>query len=225
MSCLGGTLGNILIKHNDRWRGNYYLKDDLTFTTTKSYAARFYLLKSGDTTILNGDRISINSGNRTIVVNDTDTVSLIDRAQLTREPCSFIITNGSENTDPVTYESPVFLITDRYNKTALKYEWGMDIIESAHNEVTANSHASNYKPHSQPSLVNDNYGNACEIHTNSFQFYLEQADTTTIAIPNSETRPSKAITETAADIFGEYKRAILIMLLLVILVLCVIASR
>lgn len=232
MTCVENTLGNIFIKYNDKWRGNYYLKDDLTFTTDRATASRFYLLKSGDTTIINGDRISINLGNRTLMIGHDcrDCIRFIDRDQFNNDINSFTITNGSDNTDPITYETPIYLISDKNIKMALKYEWSMDLIETSSNDVS-------YRPHDHPQLVNINYQNSQSI--TSFQFYLEKADSPITKLSPSRTiemttstatKPeTPAITrqETAHknEILDGYKGAAIIILLMIILLLCISISK
>lgn len=208
---------NIFIKHNDKWRGDYYLTDQLRFTTDKALAARFYLLKSGNTTIINGDRITINLGNRTLVIDDTNNIKLIDRDHHHREINSFVITNGSENTEPISHNTNIFFISDKSVKTALKYEWGMDLIDT----TTVIQDAANYKPHQCPILTNSNYGTANEAQVNLFQFQLEQED-----ILDSRTMAQLEITPPMRpSSFDKYKGAILLTLLLIVLVLCVLISK
>src|SRR5437899_615902 len=101
MSHLEQNLGNILLKIRDKWQGDLYLTESLTFSAQRAQAASFYLLKSGDSTILNGDRISLNVGSRTLVVSN-GMVRMIDRDQLQREVRTFIISNGSDSTEPIT---------------------------------------------------------------------------------------------------------------------------
>lgn len=214
------ALGNILVKHNDKWRGDYYLKDDLTFSVERSQAGRFYLLKAGDTTILNGDRISIHRGNRTLIIDSNGVLGLVDRERQTRGISTFIITDGSDNTDPITYESSLFLISDKSNNMALKYEWGMNLVSD---------NTSTYYPRDNPNLINSNY-QANEANPNSFQFALERADlpitradvarTVTFSSPHVRTQQNKS-----GEILDGYKGAIMIVLLMVVLVLCVLASK
>jgi len=208
-------LGNILIKYTDKWRGNYYLKDDLTFTVDRSLAARFYFLKSGDTTILNGDRISVNLGNRTLSITESNQIRLVDREHVNRSIYSFLITNGIDNTDPITFETAIYLISNRDRRTALKYEWGMELISPS----DGSNNAMNYKPQSSPTLVNEDYGSNYPI--TSFQFLLERADG---PITNMFTtaRVSPAVKEPFLD---GYKGALMIFLLMVILILSIIASK
>lgn len=222
MSHVDNALGNILIKHNDKWRGDYYLQDNLTFGVNRSQAARFYLLKPGDTTILNGDRISVHSGNRTLIINDSNTIRLVDRNLLYSGLNSFIITNGTENTDPVTYENIIFLISDTQTKTALKYDWRMDLIKDPSTLDTVN--ASDYRPRNQPTLVNSNYGSTCESYSHTFQFLLEKADQPIIDIDESRVTVPDTL-KTASDLMDGYKGIIMIILLMIILLLCIAASK
>lgn len=221
------TSGNILIKHNDKWRGDYYLTEDLTFTVDRSLAARFYLLKSGDTTILNGDRISINSGNRTLATSDSDTVRLIDRDHSQRLTTTFIVTNGTDNTDPISFETVIFLISDKDRKTALKYEWGMDLINPTSD--SSMSGAVSYKPHDHPNLINGNYGDNSSINISSFGFLLERADSPITNLDSSRTMlqvtQNKTLSKTPTEFLDGYKGAIMVILLMIVLILCLIASR
>ena len=214
------ALGNILLKHNDKWRGDYYLKEDLTFTVERSQAGRFYLLKAGDTTILNGDRIGIHMGSRTLIVDVSGILRLIDRDQLTRGINTFIITNGSDNTDPITYESSMFFISDKNNGMALKYEWGMDLVSND---------ASTYYPRDHPNLINSTY-HTNDISINAFQFALERADVpiTRSEIARNTTMPSLSVQYTRSispEFLDGYKGAIMIVLLMMVLILCILASK
>lgn len=239
------TLGNIFIKHNDKWRGDYYLKEDLTFGVNRGDAARFYLLKAGDTTILNGDRISLHMGSRTLITTSIDgieTARLIDRQHANRGLASFIITNGTDNTDPITYESTLFFIADKARKMALKYEWGLDLVDNSidANSVTMNNQTSSqsavdYKPQQQPRLTNSTYGGTCGMNIGLFQFSLERADgpitnseiarnitSSAVMTPaNIQTSKTSHSTKSNSDLLDGYKGAILIILLMIVLILCV----
>lgn len=230
MSNVHNILGNILIKHNDKWRGDYYLKDDLTFTTDRSLAARFYLLKSGDTTILNGDRISINSGNKTLSISNSNTLQLVDREQHYHNFNTFLITNGTDHTDPITFETILYFISNRDDRTALKYEWSMDLIGMNDIALPGSLPGSfpgslpgslSYKPRSNPSLSNSSYNDVCPTYINSFEFLLEKADRAIITLDGSHatlTKPNK-------NDFDNYKGAFLIFLLFVILILCILVNK
>lgn len=212
--------GNLFIKHNDKWRGDYYLKEDFEFTTDKNLAARFYLLKSGDTTILNGDRISINCGSRVLVIDESNQIKLVDRELCHHGINSFIIGNGTDNTDPINFDSGVFFITDKDEKIALRYIWGMDLIDPSDTDTDA----SNYKPRNHPNLTHENYGNVCEANIGSFQFQLERATVPVTAIEDNRTIAVPPIKQSSRswDLFDRYKGAVMLFLLMIILILCIV---
>jgi len=210
MTHVDNTLGNILIKHHDTWRGDYYLKDDMTFTADRSSACRFYLLKPGDTTINNGDRVSINSGNRTLSSDNTDKILLTDRNNHTNITC--IISNGTDNLDPITYEGSLFFITDKIAKKALCYDWKMELIENSRTPHPSNS----------PIIINKTYGNDSlgensPLNINSFRFFLEKADR---PITRVEAIPQATQSKTY-EVIHEYKGVFLIVFLMMILVFCI----
>lgn len=222
MSRVDNAPGNILIRHNDKWRGSYYLRDNLTFTADRYLAGRFYLLKGGDTTILNGDRISINSGNRTLAIGNNG-VSLIDRNNIISESNEFIVTNRTNNTDPITYESPLFFITDKDLKMALKYSLRTEFIDRGNG-------LSEYIPPSYPELISSYYGETCETQVDVFQFYLERADSPITNLNShrgtmAQTHPTKSITKTLSDYIDTYRGAIIIVLLMIVLILCILATK
>jgi hypothetical protein len=235
MTYVDNILGNLLIKYHDRWRGNYYLKEDLFFTPDRSDAARFYLLKPGDTSILNGDRVSIHCGNRTLVIDSHDKIKLVDRERLQIKSddykiTSYILTNGTENTDPIGHESPLFIISDRVDKMALKYEWGMELIIPQNDIVTpsSDSNPSNYKPRSHPNLTNASYNG--DFSVNAFKFSLERADGPIINAEEARSITTGAMmapakTMTKSDNFEGYHGIIMIILLMIVLILCIFINR
>ena len=216
------TSGNILIKHKDKWRGDFYLKDDLTFTTIKSQASHFYILKPGNTTIINGDRISINLGNQTVMVefNCKDQVKLIDRDLFNHNINSFIIIGESENTNPITYETSVFFISNKKTKEALKYEWNMDLVTGVNDPVNNSTKSViNYQPRNQPSLINSNYNNFHDV--SSFQFFLEKVENT---ITYLNTVP--AVSHKKNNVSGAgYNSVIILILLIIVLILCILINK
>ena len=206
------TVGNIYIKHNDKWRGDFYLKDDLSFVTDKRQAAKFYLLKTGDTTIVNGDRISINIGSRSLNIDNEGNIRLTERDQLTREfsnKCTFIRKYGSDTIDPISYESNIIFISDKNNHTALKYTWD-----------------NNFNPNLINSSINDQ-------NIWLFQFMLERSDNpitrsniTKNTSPASSTIRSKTLSYSKpSEITDGYKGAIMIFLLVIILILYIVVSK
>lgn len=117
MDHVDNILGNLIIKHEDARKGTFFLKQDLTFTSERTQAGRFYLLKPGNTTILNGDKITVNVGSRTLAFREGSLV-LFEREEAQSVPV--VITDGSEDTRPISYGSTVFFIVDKEKKTALK---------------------------------------------------------------------------------------------------------
>jgi len=146
MEYVDNILGNIVIKHE---KSALYLKQDLTFTSDRSLASRFYLLKTGNSSIINGDRITVNVGNKTLVQGETS-LMLVDRDEVPKDRNSMIITDGSDDPKAIAYGSTVFFIVDKDKKKGLK------------------------KDVSEKKLIGDDYGGISDI--NSFKFILEKAD-------------------------------------------------
>lgn len=202
---------NILIKHHDKWRGDYYLTDKLIFTTNRTNAAFFSFNKRDNTSILNGDRISIHSGNKILIIDDSGNPALVTSDNIRSETDIFIITDNENNTEPVSYEKNIFIISDNFNKTALKYEWGMDIT----------SDNSGYLPKSNPTIINTSY----DIIPNSsqFLFMFERGD-----IPITRTTQTNKVQvchNNKLNIVDGYKGVAIIVLLMIILMLCIIINR
>lgn len=149
MEHVDSILGNIILKHEDKWRGNSYLKEDFTFTVDRSLASRFYLLKSGNTTIINGDNVTINIGNKILIIVD-NTLNLVDRDEIQKDKNSVIITDGTDDPKPIAYNSTVFFIVDKNKKTGLKQNV------------------------SEKKLTCDDYAGISDI--NSFKFILEKVE-------------------------------------------------
>lgn len=226
-------LGNIFIKHNDKWRGDYYLKDDLSFTINRNEAARFHIIKSGNNLILNKDHVSINLGNKTLIIDNNDNLRLLAREYINMELSSFIINNGTDDINPIAYESQIlFILNERsyapeqYEQIALKYEWGMDTIS----ENLLIPEAVNYKPKDHPNLIKSILPELSDSHINSFKFILENADipiTHSSSVRNSFNK-SNRITEPkniTGELFEGYRGVILILLLMIVLVLSLFASK
>ena len=212
-----------------------YLKEDLTLDDRREQAARFYLLKSTNATILNGDRISIHSGNRTLVLTPEGNLQLLPREHILDEQSTFLLTTGDENLDPIRYDSPVFFISNRKERTALKYEWGMEL-------ANPGSQPSIYRPRAHPHLINARYDN--NVSPKFFQFSLEQAD---VPPSNPEARDTSGQQITLSDpelknslipdftggfatfspksTFEGHRGVIMVVLLLILLVLCAILNR
>lgn len=195
--------GNVLIKYMDKWRGAYYLTTDLKFTTDRSLAIRFYILKAGNHIILNGDRVTINNSNQMIVVDPNNEVKMVDREQIFEGINTFFISSGHENTEPITYESPIYLLSDKTQNMALKYDWDTNTTEY------------------YPRLINTPIYNE---NINTFQFFLERADTS-ITNTNSLTASPFQTIKKNFNLSDSHKSAILVILLMIVLILCVTASK
>ena len=69
------------------------------------------------------------------------------------------------------YDSTIFLITNKTEKYALKYEWILDLINSNTTTITEQP---DYNPRSSPTLMNGDYTLSDDI--NAFQFQLEKIE-------------------------------------------------
>ncbi len=194
---LGEGIGNTLIRYNDRWRGPCYLTENLTFTPNKNKACRFYLLKPSDTLILNRDHISINCGNRTLTADEHNKVTMTDRGFIAREISTFVITNGLDNTEAITYDAPLFLLSSatQEDKALCYVHPGFQTPASLGNDVINSE------------LIN------------TFTFYLERADDSII---NKVALSNPMNAKRDGD---SYRNAVLIVLLLIILMLTMILNK
>ena len=123
-------LGNLYLKFTDKWRGDCYLTKDLTFSSNRDNAAKFYLLKvsgSPETTIVNGDIVTINSANQILSITDNG-LKLISRSHITDRIQNFKITTGMIDNNIISFESPVsFLLNVTNDSVALKYDNTVDL--------------------------------------------------------------------------------------------------
>jgi hypothetical protein len=199
MSHIDTNLGNIFVKYVDNYHQTHYLTENLTFTTNKDHACKFYILKYGNTNIVNGDHITINSGHKTLVIDKANNIRLIDRDHTQQYKNSFIITNGSDNDEIISYETSVSFVTDNLEKYALKY----------HQNTICNNDLQVY-----PELVNSGYiSETPEL----FHFYLEKIN---LSITNRVKTEAKN-----TSFLEDYKIGITVALLLVILVLLVLIQE
>jgi hypothetical protein len=207
--------GTVIIKHIDPWHGTSYLKDDLTFTTHRDQASKFYLLKSNDnsdnTAITNGDRISINIGNRNLIVNGS-TLTFENR-NLTSVN-TFLIVNGTNDTESIMFNTPLFLIIDKTTKSALKYVWDIDL-----NNILDTGSPS-FKQNNRPILSIASYDNLPERDINTFKFSLEHNNPQINILTTSH--PQTPYTSIFND---NYKGNIIIVILLIILVICALLGK
>ena len=106
--------GKVLIKYIDMWRGNYYLRSDLTFSPDKNQAAGFHIKKDEDAPIISGDVVYISLDDEYINFN-TD-----DQPHLPTTIKYFAIISATQ--EPITYNKPIIFIDG--TGATLKYEWG-----------------------------------------------------------------------------------------------------
>jgi hypothetical protein len=212
MSQIENNLGNILIKHKDAYfKTVHYLTEYLTFTTDRDLAGRFYLLKAGDTTILNGDRIRINSGNRTLVINGEGETRMTDRDKIFHNNDTFIITNGTDATTPINYETPFYFISGRSDKIALHFHWGMEILNGAsRNNI-------------QPVLNCEKF----DQHPSTLQFYLENVNQPQVgrSPPRPVVTAPRNVSGVSNDKIDSRRGFIILLLLIIVLVLAIMVSN
>lgn len=204
------NIGNLLIKHKFNSQ-IFYLCNDLNFTTKREIASKFYLLKSGDTSILNNDRININSGNKTLLITSDNNIKFMDRSNMKYDISTCIITTGSDNVLPITYETALFFLTDKLNNLALKFS-----------PITNQEFNSDVSINENPKLLNSKFDITTDI--NDLQFYLEKYDDPIINIPQNKTSNFSFLKKNLE--FNENNRSILLLILLfIILFLCSMLNR
>ena len=209
---IDNIVGNILIKHKSNTK-NFYLCQDLSFTTDRSNANKFYFLKSGDTSILNNDRININCGNKTLLINQNYGLKFMDRNNFNNNVSTFIITAGSDNILPIQYEIPLFFLTDKTNNLALKYS---HIDDNGFVSIKSDN----------PKLVNAKFDITTDI--NDLQFYLEKFDEPITNIePKQPEQPSSNFNfiKKTIEFNDNHKSILLLILLFMILFLCSMLNR
>jgi hypothetical protein len=229
MHIIDNNIGNILIKHKNN-NQILYLKDNLTFTNNRFDASKFYLLKSGNTNILNNDRISVNYGNKTLLINN-NTLRFVDRNNINYSVSTFVITSGSDSILPIQYDTPIFLLTDKYNNIALKYSHktnsSLDLpfqgkSEQSFQDCLTNPTDLSNKGVSPHCLTNTKFDITTNI--NDLQFYLEKFDEKPITnIPKSSGNMN--FMKVPLEINDNNKSIILLILLFIILFLCTILNR
>jgi hypothetical protein len=201
----------MFIKYSDKWSGSFYLKEDLTFTEDRNNASKFYLLKTGNTLILNGDRITINFGNKVLCIDDDNSLKLIDREFVSIKN-SIIVTNGTDSSNSVSYNDNLFLITDPIKQLFLKCEWNTDSVNSIKTTV-------NTKTQRKLILVNSTYN----ANKDPFIFSFENPDN---ALTNSNhVKNVINLAKIQQNQNYGFKWFILLVLLIILLVLSVIVNK
>lgn len=195
--------GVFFIKYNDKWQGECYLTEDLTFTSQRSQAAKFYLLGiSSKNIITNGNIVTINCNNKILSVNSNG-VQLVNRTDITDSIQNFRITTGYENNennehnhDVISYNIPVSFILDTNKHLALKYD----------NNIDLSTHRSRANLHRLS--IGD-----CSDSINSYMFTFERSDS-----------PMLTLHVNHDSVSSDYKNIILLCSLLILLLTCVIIS-
>lgn len=211
------TLGKFLIKFNDKWRGSYYLTDSLKFSVDRNEAARFFLLKSNSSPIINGDLVTINLGDKVLNVLDNKlTLTSITNKNKTQD--TFLISDGSDTKGQISYNTIINFISNKPKHLGLKFDW----------------------------KLKSTSGESCAILTNSrydddnksfFQFMLERIDipitqsnllekqNSHVELTNTNDTTTKSLDSTNQkmaisknDFLDGYKRFIVILILIIILV-------
>jgi len=212
------SMGNLLIKHIDKWKKTYYLKEDFTFTDNKNKAAKFYLLKGGDnTTIFNTDYINVNLNNKVLTIDENNFVTLLEREHSFSSPfnTNILVTTGDESIDKIEYDQKVYFITNVEENYALKYDYSIPTIL---NKSRYQGKLTNY----QGKLTNYQYKNTSHDDINSFQFmlekYTETPDSNFVKLPINDSKIQKD------QIYG-FKWFSLLVLLIIVLILGIIVNN
>ena len=211
MECEGGT---IFIKHQDRWKGWYYLSDDLTFVSSKKQACKFRFSKSETTSIINGDRISITSDRGTLCVSDSLTPIFSKPGNVKCGSDTFLITNGTNDTKPITFGEKIHLLHKQRGKEEIRilnFYWPVELVDP---ESEAQPTLMNCRPKKHPVLTLDEIWELPDREKPGF--VLERASGTMTKIPK----------EAQLRYQDKGKRtAIIIALLMMVLALCVMVER
>jgi hypothetical protein len=209
MSRVEYALGNILIKHQDvQFKRTYYLTEELIFSSKREEAARFYFLKPGDTEVLNGDRISINCGNRTLIMMDDGTLRLVERDQIKNNVDSFIITDGTDSIMAIAYNKPFYLLKSKEESVILRFYWGMDLIGQV------------YQPSAHPVLKIDDAHVINATEAPSLQFRLESTNG-----PMGRPRSNSITLESQQSVTDSQRNILIITILMILLVLAILARN
>lgn len=175
-------VGNLIITFTDRYQSKFYLTTQLQFTKNLTEAGLFYLLKSDETPICSGDRVSINTSNKVLVITD-DTkggatggpdakqkILLIDRNIAHRySTTEFIIRDQKQSDQPIDFHSKLFFIIDEEQKLALRFYYSLSL-GNEDNDI--------------PILTYGSYDEGREIGIDIFQFsFLDARTVTTIGGP------------------------------------------
>lgn len=209
------SMGNIIIKIENKLGGSRYLNENLLFTSDRSDACKFYLLKDTNSSIFNGDRVTLNTGNRTLIIDDRGIPQLLNRMHIHDEIQSFIVTTGSEDHEPLGCEIPLYFMNhdsddsdqtssganDRSDNMCLQYRWTFD----------------EGKPlTSSPHLAYSSYNEALQGELSTFLFKLEKYHSPLSARLYKEAEITPMVPETSTT---ERNKALVLILLIAIIML------
>jgi hypothetical protein len=201
-------VGNLFISYTDRFKYKYYLTANLQFSKNINDACPFYLLKSDDTPIQNGNNITINTSNKILVLDKENNLQLVDRNLSYHYKNDFMIMDGEDDNKEISFGIKIYFIVDQLNKLALRFYYSLSL--GSENDDT-------------PTLKCGSYAEGREIGIEIFQFTLEKINTlddnTRQYLPNqNSTDLSNPVKK---DPLAEnYKGIILIAILIIILIMC-----
>jgi hypothetical protein len=126
---------------------------------------------------------------------------------------TLIITTGSDNVLPITYETPLFFLTDKLNNLALKFSPITNQHFNIYSDVSIND---------TPKLLNSKFDITTDI--NDLQFYLEKYDEPIINIPQNKSTNLNFLKK-QLEFNENHKSIVLLILLFIILFLCSMLNR
>ncbi len=117
----------VIISHQNKWRGNYYLTRDLTFTTD-IFEACIWVIAADDATkvITNESLVTLSTNGSWISINDNGTIRLDNY-----NPYLFTIVDGTSDLRELPMDTPVHFVSDKEKKTTLR--WAIDVHHTGHN--------------------------------------------------------------------------------------------
>lgn len=197
---MDNPLGKFFIKYTDKWRGDYFLTEDLFFNTDIEKAAVFRFLKSGNGKTSNGDIVRIGLSNDKVLSLSDDVVILTSINNKNKKQDTFLITNGSSDISNIEYNEPVMFLSNKSGKSGLRFDWSL-------------------KAQSDPLsfLRNSTYNDE---NIKFFEFYLERPDRpiTQSKILKHTIEKSKELDLPKTFLSDTYKIFVIILFALIIIV-------
>src|SRR5689334_12863437 len=96
----------VLIKHVNKWGGDYYLTDSLKFTNDPLSASIFRITTDDQSLILNNDLVHILSDNDILYIDQHGKLDIYVK-DVDHVTPTFTITNGTYDVVPIEMESEV----------------------------------------------------------------------------------------------------------------------